>query len=364
MNRPAGPTTLPHSTWHVSADRIAQSPPEHRGLRRDQVRLLVVEPGAVAHRHFHHLPQHLRPGDLLVVNSSATLPAELDGTSPAHGGLVVHVGTSLDDQHSGPLRRVVELRTAPDAAEPVLDGQQAEEIQVGGGVRFRLVAPYPRPGSSPTGDGSRLWQAHVLGTDSLEDHLELQGRPISYGYLAERFPLSDYQTIFALHPGSSEMPSAARPFTPELVTRLIAGGVGVVPVTLHTGLSSQEAGEPPQAEWFEVSPATARVVNETRRAGDRVVAVGTTVARALESAVAADGTVHPRTGWTELVITPDRPVRAIDGIITGFHDPEATHLQLIEAVAGAGIMRDAYDAAEAEGYLWHEFGDSSLLLAR
>ena len=192
----------------------------------------------------------------------------------------------------------------------------------------------------------------------------MQGRPISYGYLAGRFPLSDYQTIFALHPGSSEMPSAARPFTPELVTRLIAGGIGVAPITLHTGLSSQEAGEPPQAEWFEVSPATARLVNATRQAGDRVVAVGTTVARALESAVAGDGTVHPRTGWTELVITPDRPVRTIDGIITGFHDPEATHLQLIEAVAGPRIMRDAYDAADAEGYLWHEFGDSSLLLAR
>ena len=300
-----------------------------------------------------------------MVNNSATLPAELDGSSPAHGALVVHVGTRLaDDVDSAPLRRVVELRTAPDAARPVLDCRPGEEIEVAGGVRFRLVAPYPRPGSSPGGAGNRLWQAHVVGTDSPEDHLALHGRPISYGYLAERYPLVDYQTVFAVHPGSSEMPSAARPFTTELVTRLVAAGIGVAPITLHAGLSSQEVGEPPQAEWFDVSPSTARLVNATRRAGDRVVAVGTTVVRALESAVAADGTVRPRTGWTELVVTPDRPVRTVDGIVTGWHDPDATHLQLIEAVAGRRLVREAYDAAVSEGYLWHEFGDSSLLLTR
>ena len=151
MNRAAGPTTLRQETRHPAAVRIAQSPPEHRGLRRDQVRLLVVEPAALVHRRFHELPQHLRPGDLLVVNNSATLPAELDGTSPAHGALVVHVGTRLRRLDSAPPRRVVELRTAPDAARPVLDCREGEEIQVPGGVRFRLIAPYPRPGASPTG---------------------------------------------------------------------------------------------------------------------------------------------------------------------------------------------------------------------
>ena len=202
----------------------------------------------------------------------------------------------------------------------------------------------------------------MTGRGTLPDLLARQGRPISYGYLHGRWPLADYQTVFGRHPGSAEMPSAGRPFSTELVTELISRGIGFAPITLHTGVSSQEAGEGPQPERFEVPAGTARLVNATRLDGGRVIAVGTTVTRALESAADADGWLSPARGWTELVIGPDHPARAVTGLITGLHNPDASHLLLVESVAGAALAQQAYDAAVAAGYLWHEFGDSCLLL--
>lgn len=192
--------------------------------------------------------------------------------------------------------------------------------------------------------------------------LRERGRPIAYGYLDRRYPLSAYQSVFASHPGSAEMASAGRPFTEAIITRLVVAGVRVAPVTLHTGVSSQEAGEAPVSERFEVPEATATLVNATRATGGRVVAVGTTVTRALESAVTADGRVPAARGWTDRVISPEEPARVVDGLITGWHDPAASHLLLVESVAGPELTQRAYDAAVAEGYLWHEFGDSALLL--
>jgi S-adenosylmethionine:tRNA ribosyltransferase-isomerase len=358
------PPTTTGIAFTATGLRTADAPPERRRGRRDDVRLPVATPDRALHRRFRDLPEHLRPGDLLVVNNSGTLPAELDAHSHSHGAVVVHVGTRLE--HPGPeaLDRAVELRTAPDGARPILDARAGERIETPGGLTFTLLSPYPRGASSPSGAGNRLWRARVTGTTAIEDHLAAYGRPIAYGYLAGRFPLADYQTVFAQRPGSAEMPSAARPFTPELVTRLVAAGVGIAPITLHTGLSSQDAGEPPQPEWFDVPAATARICNAVRAGAGRVIAVGTTAVRALETAADAGGVVHPRSGWTELVVSPDRPVRAVDGLITGWHDPDASHLLLVEAVAGRALAQAAYDAAVAGPYLWHEFGDSSLLLPR
>jgi S-adenosylmethionine:tRNA ribosyltransferase-isomerase len=162
------------------------------------------------------------------------------------------------------------------------------------------------------------------------------------------------------------MPSAGRPFTSELVTALVARGIQVAPITLHTGVSSQEAGEAPMPEWFEVTATTARLVRETKLAGGRVIAVGTTVTRALESAVVRRGrrlnSVRAASGWTDRVVTPQHPPAVVDGLITGWHDPHASHLLLVEAVAGRTLTQRAYDEAVAGGYLWHEFGDSALLL--
>ncbi|MGH3648100.1 MAG: S-adenosylmethionine:tRNA ribosyltransferase-isomerase, partial [Micromonosporaceae bacterium] len=198
-------------------------------------------------------------------------------------------------------------------------------------------------------------------TPGLTAHLARYGRPIRYGYVADAWPLEAYQTVFATEPGSAEMPSAGRPFTPELVTRLAAAGIVIAPVTLHTGVSSQEAGEPPLPERFRVPAATAHLVNWTREQGRRVVAVGTTVTRALESAVRPDGTVAAAHGWTEHVISPEQPVRVVDSLLTGLHAPDASHLLMLEAIAGAETVQRAYDAALRHRYLWHEFGDLSLL---
>jgi S-adenosylmethionine:tRNA ribosyltransferase-isomerase len=336
---------------------FAPAPAEHRGVPRDGVRLLVARtPDDLRHRTFRDLPDELDSGDLVVVNTSATVAAEADAESDRHGAVVVHVASRLDDG-----TYVAELRTSPDAGRAVLDAEPGETLALDGAA-LTLVAPYPRERSSPTGLGNRLWRVAVSG--DLPRTMARHGRPIAYGYLDRRYPLADYQTVFGIDPGSAEMPSAARPFTPDLVTRLIAKGVGVSPVTLHTGLSSQEAGEAPQAERYIVPEVTAEAVNATRARGGRVVAVGTTVTRALETVVGADGRVYASSGWTERVISPDEPARVVDGLVTGWHDPEASHLMLVESVAGAALTRAAYDAATAEGYLWHEFGDSALLLPR
>lgn len=341
------------TTTFAAPGAVADAPPERRGVPRDRVRLLVATPDGVAHVRFPALADQLRPGDLLVVNDSATVARQLDVERSHHGPAVVHLATPLDDGDW-----VVELRSAPDAAAPVLDARAGEQLRAGR-ARLTLVEPHPWR-SSPTGQGNRLWRAAVDGP--LDRELSRSGRPIAYGYLAGRFPLSAYQTVFATRPGSAEMPSAGRPFTPELVTRLVSRGVAVAPVTLHTGVSSQEAGEGPQPERFAVPTSTARLVNAVRAGGGRVVAVGTTVTRALESAVAEDGRVVPRSGWTERVVTPADPPRVVSGLVSGWHDPGASHLMLVEAVAGAALTQVAYDAAVTGDYLWHEFGDSSLLL--
>ena len=339
----------------VISPAFAAAPAEHRGVPRDGVRLLVARaPGDLRHRAFRELPDELSPGDLVVVNTSATVAGEADATSTTRGDLVVHVATRLDDGSW-----VVELRTAPDAGRGILDAVSGETVTLDGAT-LTLTAPYPHEHSSPTGVGNRLWRASASG--DLAETMARTGRPIAYGYLDHRYPLADYQTVFGIDPGSAEMPSAARPFTTDLVTALISKGVGVSPITLHTGLSSQEAGETPQAERFRVPAVTAEAVNATKARGGRVVAVGTTVTRALESAVDGRGRVREARGWTERVISPDDPVRVVDGLVTGWHDPEASHLMLVESVAGEALTQAAYDAARAEGYLWHEFGDSALLL--
>lgn len=342
----------PGTRFSLPAGAFADAPPEDRGGSRGRVRLLVASEHGIVHDRFDHLTDHLRPGDVVVVNDSATAARQLDAEL-AGRPLVAHLAAPLDDGDW-----VVELRTAPDAARAVLEAHVGDEVRVGSAT-LTLQEPYPWR-SSPTADGNRLWRARVAGP--LDRELARRARPIAYGYLARRLPLTAYQTVFATRPGSAEMPSAGRPFTAELVTRLVARGVSVAPVTLHTGVSSQEAGEGPQPERFAVPPSTARLVEAARAGGGRVVAVGTTVTRALESAVGPDGRVVATAGWTDRVVTPADPPRVVTGLVSGWHDPQASHLLLVEAVAGAALAQAAYDAAVAADYRWHEFGDSSLLL--
>jgi S-adenosylmethionine:tRNA ribosyltransferase-isomerase len=322
----------------------ATAPPEARGLARDEVRMLVAEraSGRLTHARFHELPHFLRAGDLLVVNTSATLPAAL----PAGEDQAVHVATQAPHM-PGDRWWIVELRGTPGP-------RAGERVEVAGGAAFELAAPYA--------SDSRLWLARFDGELPLPEHLARHGRPIRYSYVAQPRPLADYQTVFATHPGSAEMPSAGRPFTDALVSRLVAHGILLTPNTLHTGVSSPERHEPPYPERYVVPATTARLVNETHASGGRVIAVGTTVVRALESAAAPDGGVTAVDGWTGLVVTPKRGLFAVDGLITGWHEPQASHLQLLEAAAGHDLLRRSYDAALAAGYLWHEFGDSHLVL--
>ena len=193
-------------------------------------------------------------------------------------------------------------------------------------------------------------------------YLLRHGSPIRYSYVGRDWPLAYYQTVFGTRPGSAEMPSASRPFTAELVTRLVARGITIAPLTLHTGVSSLEGDEDPYPEPYDVPPATARLVNLTRAAGGRVIAAGTTVVRALETAAGPDGVVTASAGWTSRVISPESGLRAADGLLTGLHEPRSSHLLMLAAFAGDELLRECYAAAADRGYLWHEFGDVHLLL--
>jgi S-adenosylmethionine:tRNA ribosyltransferase-isomerase len=422
----------------VPEELSARIPAEQRGpgRGRDSVRLLVSHGTEVSHHAFVDLPRLLRAGDLLVVNTSPTLAAAVDGRI-GHACVVVHFSTRGDDG-----RWAVELR------DPVGDGTTraraggpaGTEVRLPGGVRLTLTEPL-----GP--DSDRLWWARVSGvragagvpgaevrgaglptaealrtgapeagapdtprTDvpgtaapgaglpgaevpetgarrsavpgaqaprgsvpvatghgaDVLGMLREYGRPIRYSYTERDQPLSVYQTVFALPAadgaGSAEMPSAARPFTAALVAELVSRGVQFAPITLHTGVASAEAHESPYPERFSVPEASARLINAARAGGGRVVAVGTTAVRAVESAVGADGVVRARAGWTDLVITPERGVRVVDGLLTGLHEPEASHLLMLEAIAGRAAIGRCSEEALRGLYLWHEFGDVHLIL--
>ncbi len=310
------------------------------------MRLLVAQRGrALVHDMFRGLPDHLRAGDLLVVNTSATIPAALSA-----GDVDVHLSTPLPGD-GGTGRWVVELRRN---GARYRGGSAGERLDLPGGGSAELLATYLSPG--------RLWIAALDLPAPLHDYLAAHGRPIAYSHLSGPRPLEDLQTIFADEPGSAEMPSAGRPFSQRVLDDLLARGVQVAPLVLHTGVSSLELGERPYPERYRVPALTATRVNAHRAAGGRVIAVGTTVVRALETVATPDGRVEAGEGWTGLTITPERGVRAVDGLITGWHEPDASHLLMLEAVAGRELVERSYDAALDAGYRWHEFGDTHLIL--
>jgi S-adenosylmethionine:tRNA ribosyltransferase-isomerase len=344
--------------FQLPASLEAHEPPEARGLARDEVRLMAsyAGDGAVTHTRFTGLPALLRSGDLLVVNESATVNAALPAARAMTGErIALHLSQRLSET-----RWVIELRRLAERGTVPLRSATADEvISLPAGARVRLVAPY---GVQAVPGKTRLWLAEPSVRGDVDAYLGQFGSPIRYGYVARAWSLSYYQTVFARVPGSAEMPSAGRPFSSRVLDALAMRGVRVAPIVLHTGVSSLEEHEPPYAEWYRVDAATARAVNETRARGGRVVAVGTTVVRALESVAAPDGSVSAGDGWTELVVTPERGIRAVDALLTGFHEPRASHLAMLEALVGREHLASAYDAAVGGRYLWHEFGDVHLLL--
>lgn len=333
------------------AELQASQPPEQRGLARDEVRLLVSTPTGHQHTRFLDLPDFLAPGDLLVVNRSATLAASLPARGSV-GSFILNLSTLY-----GNGIWLAEPRWSPAQPGP-LPLQAGESITVGG-VKATLIAPHPGI--------KRLWFVRVNG--DLCRAMALYGSPIRYGYLAQPAPLAAYQTYFSAIPGSAEMPSAARPFTQRVVNGLRARDITIAGLLLHTGVSSMEIDTEQieehtlYAEPFQVPSATARAINEARDAGRRVIAVGTTVVRALESAWDGEQ-VQARKGFTQAYVHPGTGSHTVDGLITGLHDPKASHLAMLYAIAGQSLIRSAYAEAVAERYLWHEFGDSHLILTR
>jgi len=352
-------TNTPHVTLSVASlgfvldpEHEAHQPPEAAGGRRDQVRLLVSDGDAMpVHARFTSLGEFLRAGDLVVVNTSATVPAAVDARLPDGDPVVVHFSGELP---GGML--LVEVRQPAHGATVPRVIDEPVEIDLLGLGTVRLHARFA--------DSKRLWiaTATFAGDVGVLDFLDAHGRPIRYRHVPREWPIEAYQTVFAREPGSVEMPSAARPFSTELVTDLVGRGVGVAPLVLHTGVSSLEGDERPYPERYSVPRATATAIGATRQNGGRVIAIGTTVVRALATVTDERGIVHPGSGWTDLMVTADTPVESVDGLLTGWHEPESTHLLMLESFAARDVLGAAYAAALDGGYLWHEFGDSHLIL--
>ena len=357
--------------FELPADLEAGEPPEARGLRRDEVRLLVsdLQRDSIKHARFADLPRWLSAGDLLVVNASATVNAGLSATTSDGHDFQLHLSTRLLGGLWSVELRQLGAKGQQGGSLPYTGTLAGTVFLLPAGGQATLLAPYPFVDSLAS--SSRLWTAAVEFPGGVDSYLVQHGRPIRYGYVARSWPIEMYQTVFANEPGSAEMPSAGRPFTPELVTALVSRGVEIAPLVLHTGVASLESHEPPYEEYYRVPQRTAERVNAARHSGGRVVAVGTTVVRALETVTDDTGTTSPGEGWTKLVITPDRPLRCVTGLITGLHEPRATHLMLLERVVAARIgtgvcgpchLARAYADARRLRYLWHEFGDSHLII--
>ena len=337
----------------------AHEPAEMRGSGRDDVRMIVSDraSGRVIDTHFRALPEFLRDGDLLVLNTSATLPAALVALRENGDEIALHWSTSLP----GGLH-VIEPRLgappsagsrSPTKAGTPLPARASEVLTLPGGAHATLLTPYR--------DSQRLWIARLDIDVPIADYLRRWGRPIRYPYVDRRFPIDAYQNVFARIEGSAEMPSAGRAFTRSMLACLRAR-VGIARLVLHTGVASLESNEKPYEEWYEVPHRTAQRVRDAKSRGGRVIAVGTTVVRALETSVDANGDVVGSRGWTDLVISPDRGVRVVDGLLTGLHEPRASHLAMLEAIAGRETIEKAYAVALEREYLWHEFGDVHLIV--
>lgn len=352
----------PKFDFVLPAELEASQPPEARGLQRDEVRLMLSyqQDNRVHHTDFRQLPEYLEAGDLLVINTSGTLKAALSARRADGRPLKLHLSTHLPAD-----LWLVELRQPHgSASRPFLEGRSNETLTLPHGATATLHTPYLAGDRHEAAASVRLWVASLKlpSQVSLPTYLADYGFPIRYRYVPNSWPISDYQTVYATELGSAEMPSAGRAFTPELLTRLVAQGVQIAPLILHTGVASLEAHEPPYEEYYRVPAGTACLVNAARQAGKRVVAVGTTAVRALETVTDGNGLTHAGAGWTTLVITPERGLNAVNGLLTGFHEPKASHLAMLQALAGMTHVQRAYHEALQQGYLWHEFGDLHLIL--
>ncbi|MDG4658433.1 S-adenosylmethionine:tRNA ribosyltransferase-isomerase [Ectobacillus antri] len=327
--------------FHIPSYLNASIPAEYRGMKRDEVRMMSLDTkGRISHLRFHHLVDCLRPGDLLVLNNSRTIPAVLYGKK---GKQTVEIRLSQ--------------RLSAQEWEAVVIGMVAvgDQIMLPGDVQATIVA-----------GGSEKPLVILRFSESSLEFIYKYGRPIRYEYIDTPWPLDAYQTVYASVPGSVEMPSAGRAFTWGLLNQLQDKGIGIAFLQLHTGLgyygNDQWANPKFHHEAYAIPQKTATLINETQKRGGRIIAVGTTVVRALETAANDNGEVTAKAGTTNLYIRKDYKLRVADGLITGFHEPEASHLDLLTAFIQEDVLLKAYQEALQQGYLWHEFGDMNLIL--
>ncbi|TLS34955.1 S-adenosylmethionine:tRNA ribosyltransferase-isomerase [Pseudalkalibacillus caeni] len=331
----------------------AAVPPERRGVRRDHVRMLILgrKSGVTQHDRFNRLEDYLKKGDLLVLNASRTVPAVLYASLNREGNrnsdeTEVRLARKLDDSTWECLI----------VAEDLTEGDLLAFSTTLFGTVSKVNANSPFATVSFSLSGPLLF-----------DQIYELGEPVRYEYIKNDWPLDYYQTVYGNIPGSVEMASAGRAFTWEILFKLQKKGVKIAFIHLHTGLTyllddkwhqSPEQNE----EAYHISEEAARMINETKTAGGRVIAVGTTVVRALETAVDPSGQLEKSSGWTNLYIHPEYDLKIADGLITGFHEPEASHLDMLSAFIDPGYLHNAYQEAIERKYLWHEFGDINLIL--
>jgi S-adenosylmethionine:tRNA ribosyltransferase-isomerase len=345
--------------FDLPAERIALRP----ARPRDSARLLVVEGFEISDHQVLELPDLLRPGDVLVFNDTKVIPAQLEGVRGAsvdgsRSSPRASIGATLH-KREGPREWLAFLRNAKRA-------RIGDVIDFGAGVAASVV--------EKAEDGSAL--LHFHGAEPVEVLLERAGRMPLPPYIASKRPADeedrdDYQTMFAREQGAVAAPTAALHFTPRLLDALDARGIGRETLTLHVGAGTflpvkaeDTRGHKMHAEWGRIDGVTADRLNETRVSGGRLIAVGTTSLRLLESAAGDDGIIRPFEGDTAIFITPGYRFKAIDGLITNFHLPRSTLFMLVSALMGLDVMKAAYAHAIEAGYRFYSYGDSSLLLPK
>ena len=335
--------------YELPEELIAQVPL----AARDASRLMVLTRSEhrVEHRHFRDLPEYLRPGDVLVLNDTRVIPARLAATRPTGGKVEILLLTP----RGGDVWECL--------ARPGRRAQVGQTLTFAGGRMTGLVLEKTEYG----GRVLQLSAAAGLDVDSLVD--AVGEMPVPH-YIKSRLGQPErYQTVYARERGSAAAPTAGLHFTPELLGQIERAGVAIARVTLHVGLGTFRPVKTEHveehvmhSEHYEVPVQTADAINSARAAGGRVVAVGTTTVRTLESSVDADGRVMPGTGWTGIFIYPGYVFRAVDAVVTNFHLPKSTLIMMVSAFAGHEFVLDAYRRAVEEKYRFFSFGDAMLIL--
>jgi len=344
-------------TFKLPPSLFARRPRELSGQRRDEARMLVIDKrdGQIAHDMFRNLPNYMRPGDVLVLNNSGVIPAVIRSWRGDGGQVEVRL---ISNKHGGIWHAVLTPSVAislgtilfmtPHLTATVIDKRQ--DILNGWVLQFLVDG-------QPIDSDNEMFAA-----------IEKIGRPVISMYTDKVWELDYYQNVYSSVPGSCEAPTAGRHFTNELLNDIRSLGVQVVFLTLHIGLSSvlirEENVEDHKMleEEFIIPPETADIINQARSHGHRVFATGTTVVRSLESAVGADGVIHPQHRWTTLYISPGYTFHICDAIITNFHGPISSRLALAAAFVGWPIIKKAYSEAIRAGYQFYEFGDVTLMI--